>query len=258
LSLFENRPILAISQNKFADGSKETLSMITIRSAQDRGHARFSWLDSHHTFSFGDYYDPNHMGFRSLRVINEDRVDPAAGFATHSHRDMEILTFVLDGAVEHKDSIGNVATIRPGEIQRMTAGTGISHSEYNPSEQDIAHFLQIWILPDRAGLNPSYEQIAFPLEERLGQWRLIASPDGRDGSVTIHQDVALYTAVLAPEQQVSYNLQPDRSAWLQVARGVVALNGQTIQAGDGVAIEVEQSFTVQASQDAEILLFDLA
>jgi quercetin 2,3-dioxygenase len=232
--------------------------MITIRSAQERGHAQHGWLDSYHTFSFGNYYDPKHMGFRSLRVINEDRVDPGEGFATHSHRDMEILTFVLDGAVSHKDSIGNIATIRPGEIQRMTAGTGISHSEYNPSNTEVAHFLQIWILPDRAGLTPSYEQVAFPLEERLGQLRLIASPDGRDGSVTVHQNVALYTAVLEAAQQVSYQVQPDRYGWLQITRGVILLNHQPLEAGDAVAIEPGQAITIQASQDAEILLFDMA
>jgi quercetin 2,3-dioxygenase len=232
--------------------------MITIRSAQERGHAQHGWLDSYHTFSFGNYYDPNHMGFRALRVINEDRVDPGEGFATHSHRDMEILTFVLDGAVAHKDSIGNIATIRPGEIQRMTAGTGISHSEYNPSNTEVAHFLQIWILPDRAGLTPSYEQVAFPLEERLGKLRLIASPDGRDGSVTVHQNVELYTAVLQSAQQVAYQLKPDRHGWLQITRGVILLNNQPLEAGDGVAIAPGQAITIQASKDAEILLFDMA
>ncbi|MBW4618979.1 MAG: pirin family protein [Cyanosarcina radialis HA8281-LM2] len=231
--------------------------MIAIRSAQERGHANHGWLDSYHTFSFGSYYDPNHMGFRSLRAINEDRVAPGEGFATHSHRDMEILTFVLDGAVEHKDSMGNKGTIRPGEIQRMSAGTGVSHSEYNPSNTELTHFLQIWILPDRTGLTPSYEQIAFPLAERLNQWRLIASPDGRDGSATIHQNVEVYTAVLEPERQISYKLDRDRYGWLQVARGVILLNGQPLEAGDSVAIERGQSFTIRASQDAEILLFDL-
>jgi redox-sensitive bicupin YhaK (pirin superfamily) len=214
------------------------------------------WL--YHTFSFGHYFDPNHMGFRSLRVINEDRVDPAEGFATHSHRDMEILTFVLEGAVEHKDSIGNVATIRPGEIQRMSAGTGISHSEYNPSKADIAHFLQIWILPEHAGLPPSYEQVAFPLIERLGKLRLIASPKGREGSVTINQNVEVYNAVLEPEQQIDYQLKRDRFAWLQIARGGVLLNGQPLEAGDGAAIGEGEALMIQASQNAEILLFDLA
>jgi quercetin 2,3-dioxygenase len=232
--------------------------MIAIRSSQERGHANHGWLDSYHTFSFGSYYDPNHMGFRSLRVINEDRVDPGEGFATHSHRDMEILTFVLDGAVAHKDSMGNIATIRPGEIQRMSAGTGISHSEYNPSNTELTHFLQIWILPDRAGLTPSYEQIAFPFAERLGKLRLIASPDGRDGSATIHQNVELYTAVLEPDGQISYTLDRDRYGWLQITRGAILLDGQLLEAGDGVAIERGQSFTIRASQDAEILLFDLA
>lgn len=232
--------------------------MMTIRAAKDRGHAQHGWLDSYHTFSFGSYYDPNHMGFRSLRVINEDRVDPGEGFATHSHNNMEIVTFVLEGAVSHKDSMGNVATIYPGEVQRMTAGTGISHSEYNPSSSDIAHFLQIWILPDRAGLPPSYEQIAFPLEERLGQLRLIASPDGRDGSVTVHQDAELYNAVLEPEQQVSYAIKPDRHVWLQVARGSIVVNAQALDTGDAIGIDEAQTLTIQGTQKAEILLFDLA
>ena len=231
--------------------------MITIRSATERGHAQHGWLDSYHTFSFGNYSDPKHMGFRSLRVINEDRVEPGQGFGTHSHRDMEIITFVLDGAVAHKDSINNTAIVRPGEVQRMSAGTGISHSEFNPSTDELTHFLQIWILPDRQGLPPSYEQIAFPLEERHGKLRLIASPDGKDRSVTIHQDVKLLTAVLDSEQQVTYELQPDRHAWLQITRGAVSLNGQQLKAGDGAAIGQESQLTIRANTASEILLFDL-
>jgi quercetin 2,3-dioxygenase len=232
--------------------------MMKIRSAQDRGHANHGWLDSYHTFSFGSYYDPQHMGFRSLRVINEDRVDPGQGFATHRHRDMEIITFVLDGAVEHKDSIGNVATIRPGEVQRMTAGTGISHSEYNPSGTEVAHFLQIWILPDRDGLTPGYEQVEFPRSERLGQWRALASPDGKDGSVKIHQNAELYNAILEPNQSLTYALKPDRYGWLQVARGAIAMGNDTLVAGDAVAFDPSQTISMRTSQNAEVLLFDLA
>jgi quercetin 2,3-dioxygenase len=232
--------------------------MLTLRPAAERGHANFGWLDSYHSFSFSSYYDPAHMGFRNLRVINEDRVAPGQGFSTHSHRDMEIVTFVLEGAVAHKDSLGNIATIKPGEVQRMSAGTGISHSEYNPSSTELTHFLQIWIIPDQMGLKPSYEQIAFPLEERLGQLRLIASRDGREGSVTIHQDVDLYTAVLKSEDTVTYQPRADRYLWLQVTRGVLLLNGQPIQAGDGVAIANETQLTLTTTEDAELLLFDLA
>lgn len=230
--------------------------MITIRAAKSRGHAQFNWLDSYHTFSFGNYYDPNHMGFGALRVINEDRVDPDQGFATHSHQNMEIITVVLDGAVEHKDSLGNVATIKPGEIQRMSAGTGISHSEYNPSSTQLAHFLQIWIVPNQTGLAPSYEQITV-VPEPLGQWQLVGSADGRNGSVTIHQDVDLYTAVLEA-QQLEYTVEAGRSAWLQVTRGQLVLNGQPLEAGDGAAISAGESCTITAPQSAEMLLFDLA
>ncbi|MGL5805523.1 MAG: pirin family protein [Xenococcaceae cyanobacterium] len=240
--------------------------MLTIRPAGDRGHAYHGWLDSYHTFSFANYYDPKHMGFRDLRVINEDRVAPGMGFGRHSHRDMEIITFVLEGAVEHKDSIGNIGTIKPGEVQRMSAGTGIQHSEYNPSDRDFTHLLQIWILPDRQGIEPSYEQVAFPLKERLGKLRLIASPDGRDGAVTIHQNVELYTAVLEPGNEVSYVLKPDRHAWLQVTKGEVTVNSHNLKAGDGVAIcrrqcyaiALEKELTAIANTEAEILLFDLA
>lgn len=240
--------------------------MLTLRPASDRGHANFGWLDSYHSFSFGNYYDPAHMGFRDLRVINEDRVAPGQGFSTHSHRDMEIITFVLEGAVEHKDSLGNVATIKPGEVQRMSAGTGISHSEYNPSRTEGTHFLQIWVIPEKMGLEPSYEQVEFPLEKRLGQLTLIGSRDGRDGSVKIHQDLNLYTAVLEPSNEVSYDVGRDypegtasqRNIWLQVTRGSLLLNGQPVQAGDGVSIQNEAQLHLTATSNAEFLLFDLA
>ena len=232
--------------------------MITLRQSQERGHANHGWLDSYHTFSFANYYDPSHMGFRSLRVINEDRVQPGKGFGTHGHRDMEILTYVLEGALEHKDSIGNGEIVRPGEVQRMSAGTGIMHSEFNPSATEPVHLLQIWILPDRQGLEPSYEQKAFSVAERQGNLRLIAAKDGRDGAVTIHQDVNLYSAILQPQDRVTYQLQPNRYAWLQVARGAVALNGHHLMAGDGVAIGAAELLEISSDRDAEILLFDLA
>ncbi len=231
--------------------------MITLRPSRDRGHANHGWLDSYHTFSFANYYDPNHMGFRALRVINEDQVQPGRGFGTHSHRDMEIITYVLEGAVEHKDSLGNGAVITPGEVQRMSAGTGIMHSEFNPSQTQPVHFLQIWILPDRQGLQPSYEQRAFG-EERQGKLRLIAAKDGRDGAVTIHQDADLYSAVLQPGEQVSHQLQPNRYGWLQVARGAASLNGYDLKAGDGVAVSDAELLTISTDTEAEILLFDLA
>ena len=233
--------------------------MITLRQSQERGHANHGWLDSYHTFSFANYYDPSHMGFRSLRVINEDRVQAGKGFGTHGHRDMEILTYVLEGALEHKDSIGNGAIVRPGEVQRMSAGTGIMHSEFNSSATEPVHLLQIWILPDRQGLEPSYEQKAFSVAERQGKLRLIAAKDGRDGAVTIHQDVDLYSAVLQPQDRVTYQLQPNRYAWLQVARGVVTLNEDNhLKAGDGVAISTAELLEISSDRDAEILLFDLA
>ncbi|WNN91959.1 pirin family protein [Gloeocapsopsis dulcis] len=215
------------------------------------------WLDSQHTFSFGSFYDPARMGFRSLRVINDDRVVPGAGFPMHSHRDMEIFTYVLEGALEHQDSLGNGAIISPGEAQIMSAGTGITHSEFNPSKTEPVHFLQIWILPDTQRLQPRYEQKAFPLEQRRGNLRLIAAKDGRDGAVTIHQDVDLYTSVLEKGDVLHYHLKPNRYAWLQVAQGIISLNNQELRAGDGVQMyggELEISTDI----GAEILLFDLA
>ena len=232
--------------------------MITLRQSSDRGHANHGWLDSYHTFSFANYYDPNHMGFRALRVINEDWVQSGKGFGTHGHRDMEIITYVLDGVLEHKDSLGNGAVITPGEVQRMSAGTGIMHSEFNPSQTEPVHLLQIWILPDRQGLQPSYEQRAFGLEERQGKLRLIAARDGREGAVTIHQDVDLYSAVLQKGDHVSYQLQPNRYGWLQVAKGEVSLNGNALKAGDGVALSEAESLKIGTDTGAEILLFDLA
>lgn len=232
--------------------------MLQLRRSQERGHANHGWLDTYHTFSFANYYDPEQMGFRHLRVINEDRVSPGQGFGTHSHRNMEILTFILAGALEHKDSLGTGAIIQPGEVQRMSAGRGITHSEFNPSDTEPVHLLQIWILPAQQGLTPSYEQKAFPLAERQGQLRLIAAPDGRDGAVTIHQDVDLYTTVLEPGQSVHHALKCDRHAWVQVAQGDIQLNGQTLQAGDGAAISQLEALDLSTTSGGELLLFDLA
>ena len=232
--------------------------MLTIRRSHERGHADHGWLDSHHTFSFADYHDPRHMGFRSLRVINEDRVAPGKGFGTHPHRDMEILSYVLAGALEHRDSIGTGSVIRPGDVQRMTAGTGVSHSEFNHSRTEGVHFLQIWILPEARGLAPGYEQKRFEPATRQDQLRLIASRDGRDGSVTIHQDMALYAALLAPGKAVTHAFAAGRRGWLQVARGSVRVGEQTLQAGDGAAIQETESLEIVGVQAAEVLLFDLA
>jgi redox-sensitive bicupin YhaK (pirin superfamily) len=232
--------------------------MISIRPAQDRGIANLGWLDSRHTFSFGHYYDPKHMGFGPLRVINEDRVRPGAGFDTHGHRDMEIISYVLDGALEHKDSIGTGSVIRPGDVQRMSAGSGIRHSEFNHSKSEPVHFLQIWLLPEQEGISPSYEQKNFADSEKRGRLRLVASHDGRDGSVVIHQDADLYASLLNVDEQVTHALRAGRGAWLQVVRGAVDLNGQALRAGDGAAVSSEPALTVKAaSNDTEILLFDL-
>ena len=233
--------------------------MITIRSAQDRGIANFGWLDSRHTFSFGEYYDPNHMGFADLRVINEDNVAPGQGFGTHAHRDMEIISYVLEGALAHKDSIGTGSVIRPGDVQRMSAGTGIQHSEFNASSTEPVHFLQIWILPEQNGIQPSYEQKTFAEAEKRDTLRLVGSRDGRNGSITIHQDVNLYATTLQEGDKVSQPLAKGRVAWLQVVRGAVQMNDQKLTAGDGAAIAQEAQITLQgASNDAEVLLFDLA
>lgn len=232
--------------------------MITIRPSNERGGGDYGWLNTRHTFSFDQYYDQRFMGFRSLRVINEDFVEPGHGFPMHPHRDMEIITYLLEGALEHNDSMGNGSIIRPGDGQRMSAGRGVRHSEANPSKTEAAHLLQIWILPSERGLEPSYEQKAFPAEEKRGKLRLIAGPDGKDGSVTIHQDARLYVALLSPGQQVQHDLAPGRYAWLQVAKGAVELNGKPLSQGDGAAVSEEQQLTIKGTEDAEILLFDLA
>jgi redox-sensitive bicupin YhaK (pirin superfamily) len=231
--------------------------MIRLRRAGERGHFDHGWLNTYHTFSFADYYDPAHMGFRALRVINEDRVQPKKGFPTHPHRDMEIVTYVLEGALEHKDSMGNGGVIRPGEVQRMSAGTGITHSEYNHSGSEPVHFLQIWIHPEKSGFSPSYDQKAFPPEERHGRLRLVASRAGRDGSVSYHTDTDLYATLLAPGQEVLHPLRPGRHVWLHVARGAVKMNGRDLSAGDGVAVSDEPTIAIAAGDHAETLLFDL-
>ncbi len=232
--------------------------MITVRNRDERGAVNIGWLNSKHTFSFGHYYDPANMGFRALRVINEDRVIPGAGFPTHGHADMEIISYVLDGALEHKDTLGTSSVIRPGEVQRMSAGSGIRHSEYNASKKDPAHFLQIWILPGEEGMKPGYEQKAFPAEEKQGRLRLVGSQDGRDGSVTIHQDVDLYATLLKDGDEVTHELRAGRYAWVQVARGQVSLNGQLLKEGDGAAVRDESALTLVGQTDAEVLVFDLA
>jgi redox-sensitive bicupin YhaK (pirin superfamily) len=232
--------------------------MITLRRSGDRGHFDFGWLDTRHTFSFGDYLDPDHMGFRSLRVINEDRVKPAKGFGTHGHRDMEILTWVLSGALEHRDSLGTHGVIRPGEAQVMSAGTGIRHSEFNASGTESVHFLQIWILPERQGLAPRYDQVAFAEADLRNRLRLIASPDGAEGSVKLFQDAKVFAARLDAGRELRAPLAPGRSGYLQVAAGTVRLDGQPLHAGDGARIEGEAALTLAAASPSEILFFDLA
>ena len=232
--------------------------MISLRPSHERGHTTLGWLESAHTFSFNNYVDPRHMGFRQLRVINDDWVKPGAGFGTHSHRDMEIITYVLEGALEHRDSTGNGSVIRPGDVQRMSAGTGISHSEYNHSPTTPVHFLQIWILPERQGLAPGYEQRSFAPEELRGQWRLIAARDGREGAVVVHQDVDVLVAQLEPGEQVAYHLRPGRHVWVQVASGGVTLNGVSLKEGDGAAVSEVAALDLVAVDRSEVLLFDLA
>ena len=232
--------------------------MLSVRKATERGHAQHGWLDSFHTFSFADYHDPQHMGFRALRVINEDRVQPAQGFGRHSHRDMEIVTYVIEGALAHQDSLGNGSVMRPGDVQRMSAGRGISHSEYNHSESELVHFLQIWLLPEKAGLPPSYEQKHFSESDRAGQLRLVASHDARDESVRVHQDVALYAGLLAAGEKASLALAPGRHAWVQVVRGALDLDGTALAAGDGAAISGAPRLDLVALQPSELLVFDLA
>jgi quercetin 2,3-dioxygenase len=230
---------------------------IMTRPAKERGHADHGWLDTWHTFSFSDYYDPRFMGFRVLRVINEDFVAPGQGFPTHGHRDMEIITYVLQGALEHRDSLGTGSVIRPGEVQRMSAGTGVRHSEANPSATEPVHLLQIWIEPSVTGIRPSYEQKAFGDEDKRGRLRLVASPDGAEGSVTIHQDARVYATVLDSERPVVHTLRPGRHAWVHVARGALTLNGERLAAGDGAAASKEPSLTLVGAPDAEALVFDL-
>ena len=232
--------------------------MMTIRRAADRGHANHGWLDTHHTFSFADYYDPAHMGFRGLRVINDDRVVGGEGFGTHPHRDMEIISYVLDGALAHRDSTGTGATIRPGDVQRMSAGTGVLHSEYNASPHDEVHFLQIWLMPAKRGIQPSYEQKTFADADKRGTLRLVASPDGVDGSLTINADARVYAGVLARGDTAELALAPARGAWVQVARGKVRVNGNELGAGDGIAIEDERRVALEGVDEAEVLAFDLA
>ena len=232
--------------------------MIEVRKSESRGHARHGWLDSWHSFSFADYYDPARMGFGALRVINEDRIAAGAGFPTHGHQDMEIVTWMLAGTLEHKDSLGSGGLIRPGEVQRMSAGTGIRHSEFNASAQEEAHLLQIWLLPQEKSLTPGYEQKRIAAEEMQGRFRVIASPDGRDESVTLHQDASIYATRLSAGESAELSLAPQRRAYLQVARGAVELKGYPLQQGDAALLQHEEQVAIRALQDAEVLLFDLA
>jgi redox-sensitive bicupin YhaK (pirin superfamily) len=232
--------------------------MITIRRSNERGHFDHGWLNTYHTFSFDQYHDPRYMGFRNLRVINEDFVAAGRGFPKHGHRDMEIITWILEGALQHEDSMGNGSIIRPGDVQRMTAGTGVRHSEQNASVRERVHLLQIWILPHTLGLEPGYEQKAFSEDERRGQLRLIASEDGREGTVQVHQDVSLFASILSADQEVEHAMDQRRYAWLQVARGVVEVNGERGNQGDGIVAIGESNLRIRAAEDAELLLFDLA
>ena len=231
--------------------------MIEIRRARDRGTVSLGWLDSRHTFSFGHYYDPKHMGFGNLRVINEDRVQPGKGFAPHGHEDMEIISYVIDGALEHKDSMDNGSVIRPGDVQRMTAGTGVRHSEFNHSDRDVVHFLQIWILPEARGLQPGYEEKTFTDEDKRNRLRLVGSRDGREGSVTIHQDVDLYASILVAGAELTHVFGPGRKGWVQVVRGDLSVGDERLGTADGAAIEDVESLRIVATSDAELLLFDM-
>ncbi|WP_306141118.1 pirin family protein [Roseibium sp. MMSF_3412] len=229
-----------------------------LRPSDARGDADFGWLKSKHTFSFGSYFDPNHIGFGALRVINEDRVAPSGGFPTHPHQNMEIISYVVSGGLEHKDSLGTGSVIRPGDLQRMSAGTGVRHSEYNHSAADPVHFLQIWIVPEADGLAPSYEQKAFPESERQDTLRLIGSRDGREGSVVIHQDVDLYASLLSADKSVAFDVQPGRKVWLQIVKGKISVDGQALAAGDGLGLLDAGTINLAAQENAEFLLFDLA
>jgi redox-sensitive bicupin YhaK (pirin superfamily) len=231
--------------------------MITIRPAKERGHADHGWLDSHHTFSFADYYDAQHMGFRKLRVINEDRVAPGKGFGKHSHADMEIISYVLEGALEHKDSLGTGSIIRPGDVQRMSAGSGVAHSEFNASQAEPVHFLQIWLVPEQRGIQPGYEQKTFSQAEKQGKLRKVASPDGSDGSLAIHADAVLYAGLFDADESAELAIAAGRHAWVQVARGKVSVNGRELEAGDGIALSDEPALHIARGQGAEVLVFDL-
>ena len=231
--------------------------MIKLRRAEDRGHANHGWLNTYHTFSFASYFDPEHIQFRDLRVMNEDRVQPNRGFARHPHQNMEIVTYVLEGQLAHKDSMGNGSTIEYGDVQRMTAGTGVEHSEFNPSRDELVHFYQIWILPRENGLTPSYEQKHFTADEKQGDWLLFASPDGKDESLTIHQDIKIWATIIEKGNNRTYDLDVGRHAWVQVIRGEVVLNGETLSESDGAAISAETKLDIHANEESEILLFDL-
>lgn len=231
--------------------------MITLRKASERGHANHGWLDTHHTFSFANYFDPRHMGFGALRVINDDTVSGGRGFGSHDHRDMEIITYVLDGALAHRDSMGNGSVMRPGDVQRMSAGTGVTHSEFNASETDPVHFLQIWILPSEKGLPSGYEQKHFPEEEKRGHLRLLASEDGTEGSVRLQQNARLYASLLEDGTTLSHTFEPGRLGWVHVARGTAKLNGIELSAGDGASILEEKAITLEGHGTGEVLLFDL-
>ena len=231
--------------------------MLNIRKANERGHADYGWLNTYHTFSFNAYRDPGYMGFRALRVINEDRVRAGEGFGTHGHRDMEIISYVLEGALEHRDSMGNGSVLRPGEFQRISAGSGMEHSEFNPSANEPSHFYQIWLLPDHKGIAPSYEQKLFSAEAKADRLLRVASPDGRDGSLTIQQDAEVFLAMLESGREATHTLQPQRHAWVQVLRGAIDVNGQALEVGDGVAVSDEASLVLRAREPAEIMVFDL-
>jgi redox-sensitive bicupin YhaK (pirin superfamily) len=232
--------------------------MIRIRRSDERGHAHHGWLESYHTFSFADYHDPRHMGFRSLRVINEDRVQPGQGFPTHSHRDMEIVSYVIAGELEHMDSMGNGSVMRSGDIQRMSAGTGVTHSEYNRSVDRVVHFLQIWVPPARNGLEPSYEQRHFSEASRRGRLRIVASGDARDSSVTVHQDIDIYASILSPGERVRHEIRAGRGVWVQVVRGEISVDGESISGGDGIAVSDEAAIELAAQTPSETVLFDMA
>ena len=231
--------------------------MLALRKAEERGHANHGWLDSYHTFSFGGYYDPRHMGVSNLRVINDDTVAPGGGFATHGHNDMEIISYVLEGALEHKDSMGNGSVILPGDVQRMSAGTGVTHSEYNHSSSEPVHFLQIWLQPNTLGVEPAYGQQHFPLEERRGRWVLLVSPDGREGSIATHQDALMYGSLLAPGETMDYRFDSGREGYLHLARGRLRVGSVNLEQGDGLRIQKQEMLHIEGIEDAEVLLFDL-